>query len=131
MHKKTLQNLFSYRKREEVLVEIQSSWKLNDLFISLNEEQKEAFLDICTGQRGVKILFDSFFKEVFNPEYNPQTFCFASTSASKTVIPKTSITKTSDRFMSLFSLNTVQKNFMRFRIPTCIRFTRFPTQNWK
>ena len=81
MHKKTLQNLFSYRKREEVLAEIQSSWKLNDLFISWNEEQKEAFLDICTGQRGVKILFDSFFKEVFNPEYNPQTFCFASTSA--------------------------------------------------
>ena len=72
MHKKTLQNLFSYRKREEVLAEIQSSWKLNDLFISWNEEQKEAFLDICTGQRGVKILFDSFFKEVFNPEYNPQ-----------------------------------------------------------
>ena len=72
MHKKTLQNLFCYRKREEVLAEIQSSWKLNDLFISCNEEQKEAFLDICTGQRGVKILFDSFFKEVFNPEYNPQ-----------------------------------------------------------
>ena len=72
MHKKTLQNLFCYRKREEVLAEIQSSWKLNDLFISWNEEQKEAFLDICTGQRGVKILFDSFFKEVFNPEYNPQ-----------------------------------------------------------
>ena len=72
MHKKTLQNLFSYRKREEVLAEIQSSWKLNDLFISWNEEQKEAFLGICTGQRGVKILFDSFFKEVFNPEYNPQ-----------------------------------------------------------
>ena len=71
MHKKTLQNLFSYRKREEVLAEIQSSWKLNDLFISWNEDQKEAFLDICTGQRGVKILFDSFFKEVFNPEYNP------------------------------------------------------------
>ena len=72
MHKKTLQNLFCYRKREEVLAEIQSSWKLNDLFISWNEEQKETFLDICTGQRGVKILFDSFFKEVFNPEYNPQ-----------------------------------------------------------
>ena len=34
MHKKTLQNLFCYRKREEVLAEIQSSWKLNDLFIS-------------------------------------------------------------------------------------------------
>ena len=68
MHKKTLKNLFSYRKREEVLAGIQSSWKLNDLFISWSEEQKEAFLDICTGQRGVKILFDSF----FNPEYNPQ-----------------------------------------------------------
>lgn len=72
MHKKTLQNLFSYRKREEVLAEIQSSWKLNNLFISWSETQKEAFLDICTGQHGVKILFDSFFKEVFNPEYNPQ-----------------------------------------------------------
>ena len=63
MHKKTLQNLFSYRKREEVLAEIQSSWKLNDLFISWNEEQKEAFLDICTGQRGVKILLTVFSKK--------------------------------------------------------------------
>ena len=72
MHKKTLQNLFSYRKREEVLADIQSSWKLNNQFISWSEAQKAAFLDICTGQRGVKILFDSFFKEVFNPEYNPQ-----------------------------------------------------------
>ena len=131
MHKKTLQNLFSYRKREEVLAEIQSSWKLNDLFISWNEEQKEAFLDICTGQRGVKILFDSFFKEVFNPEYNPQTFCFASTSASKTVIPRTLITKISGRFMSSSSLNTVRKNFIHFRTPICILSTRSPTPAWK
>ena len=72
MHKEILQPLFPFRKREEILKEIQNNWKLNNIYISWNDRQKETFLDICTGQKGVKILFDSFFKEVFNPEYNPQ-----------------------------------------------------------
>ena len=72
MHKETLQNLFSFHKREEILNEIQSNWKLSDIYNSWKGDQKESFLDICTGQKGVKILFDCFFKEVFNPEYNPQ-----------------------------------------------------------
>ena len=33
--------------------------------------QKE-FLDMCSGARGVKILYDSFFKEIMNPEYAPE-----------------------------------------------------------
>ena len=72
MHKKTLQNLFSFRKREEILNEIQNNWKLSSIYNSWKEDQKKSFLDICTGQKGVKILFDCFFKEVFNPEYAPQ-----------------------------------------------------------
>ncbi len=29
-------------------------------------------MDFCTGARGIKILYDSFFKEVLNPEYTPE-----------------------------------------------------------
>ncbi len=29
-------------------------------------------MDFCRGMRGVKVLYDSFFKEIFNPEYAPE-----------------------------------------------------------
>lgn len=35
-------------------------------------EQKEEFLDFCSGNRGVKILYDSFFKEIMSPETAPE-----------------------------------------------------------
>ena len=40
-------------------------------FLSWPEEQQEEFLDICTGVKGLKLLYDGFFKEVMNPEYDP------------------------------------------------------------
>ena len=40
-------------------------------FLSWNEQQKSRFLDCCTGVKGVKVLYDAFFKEVMNPEYAP------------------------------------------------------------
>lgn len=36
------------------------------------EEQQEYFLSFVTGARGVKILYDSFFKEIMNPETVPE-----------------------------------------------------------
>lgn len=60
------------RTREEVLNLIGEKEKLTNLFESWSEEQKEEFLDFCTGVKGVKILYDSFFKEIFNPEYHAE-----------------------------------------------------------
>lgn len=33
--------------------------------------QKE-FLDLCSGVKGLKLLYDGFFKEIMNPEYVPE-----------------------------------------------------------
>ncbi|WP_346705854.1 PD-(D/E)XK nuclease family transposase, partial [Merdimonas faecis] len=37
-----------------------------------NREQQEEFLDFCTGNKGIKILYDAFFKEILNPESAPE-----------------------------------------------------------
>ena len=58
------------REREEVLSDIRKNEKLREQFSSWEEEQRERFLDYCCGNRGVKILYDSFFKEVLNVEYD-------------------------------------------------------------
>ncbi|MDD7348557.1 MAG: PD-(D/E)XK nuclease family transposase [Clostridiales bacterium] len=73
MTKTSLKQYFpTFQSREKVISKIHSNWLLNDTFLKWTKEQQETFLDICTGQRGVKILYDCFFKEIFNPEYNPQ-----------------------------------------------------------
>lgn len=58
------------RTRKEVLDIIQENEKLTEQFNSWEEEGQEEFLDFCTGVKGVKILYDGFFKEVFSPEYH-------------------------------------------------------------
>ena len=58
--------------REEVMKEISGSERLSEMFFQWKKEQQEAFLDFCTGNRGVKILYDSFFKEILNPEIAPE-----------------------------------------------------------
>ena len=60
------------RTRKEVLEEISESEKLSEMFRQWNEGQQEEFLDFCSGNRGVKILYDSFFKEILNPENAPE-----------------------------------------------------------
>ena len=60
------------RTREEILSIIQSSPTLSVIFNSWQINAQEKFLDFCTGARGIKILYDSFFKEVFAPEYAPE-----------------------------------------------------------
>lgn len=42
------------------------------MFAGWEEGQQEEFLDICTGVRGMKFLYDGFFKEILNPEYVPE-----------------------------------------------------------
>ena len=67
-----LRNYFPLiRERKEVLKEIGESSGLQALFRSWMPERQEEFLDFCTGMKGVKILYDSFFKEIMSPEYTP------------------------------------------------------------
>lgn len=62
------------RERKEVLAEIEKSEKLRTKFESWEPEQQEEFLDICSGAKGMKFLYDGFFKEILNPEYVPERF---------------------------------------------------------
>ena len=60
------------REKEEVLVEIKKSRALQEKFDKWTEEQQEEFLNLCTGVKGLKLLYDGFFKEIMNPEYVPE-----------------------------------------------------------
>lgn len=59
------------RDREELMEIIRKNNKLKFMFDGWDEERQQEFLDFCTGVRGLKILYDPFFKEALNPEYNP------------------------------------------------------------
>ena len=68
-----LRNYFPMiRTREEIVKEIQENERLSEIYEDWNPQQRERFLDACTGVRGVKLLYDAFFKEVMNPEYAPE-----------------------------------------------------------
>lgn len=58
------------RDREEIMNEIHSVPALFNIYETWSRERKAEFLDFCTGNRGVKILYDSFFKEALNFEYD-------------------------------------------------------------
>ncbi|MDO5423325.1 MAG: PD-(D/E)XK nuclease family transposase [Eubacteriales bacterium] len=70
---RTLRERFpNIRTRTEVLEEIRRTAHLNDTFLTWTEEQQTEFLDFCTGVRGIKMLYDSFFKEIMNPSTTPE-----------------------------------------------------------
>ncbi len=70
---KVLKDYFSMiRDREEVLADIYGNESLLEIYDSWTEEQQELFLAYCTGARGVKILYDEFFKMIINPEKTPE-----------------------------------------------------------
>ena len=60
------------RDREEILSEIHTSPNLSATFYSWEDKYQNDFLDYCTGVRGIKLLYDSFFKELFNPDTVPE-----------------------------------------------------------
>ena len=73
MHKNKLSDYFPMiRTREEVIKRIDASQELSAIFYSWRKDQQDAFLDICSGVRGCKLLYDSYFKEVLNPEVAPE-----------------------------------------------------------
>ena len=58
------------RTREDIINEISSNSNLKSIYDTWNTEQQERFLDYCTGERGLKICYDAYFKEIFNVEYD-------------------------------------------------------------
>ncbi|WP_418751135.1 PD-(D/E)XK nuclease family transposase [Frisingicoccus sp.] len=60
------------RTREEVEKCIREDKHLRKTFNEWELQEREEFLDICTGVHGAKMLYDGFFKEVMNPEYAPE-----------------------------------------------------------
>ena len=64
-----LKELFPVIKtREEILSEIRSNPARLAVFTSWSKERQEEFLNICCGARGHRILYDVYFKKVFNAE---------------------------------------------------------------
>lgn len=55
--------------KKELFERIQSDKELALEYASWKEKYQQEFLDFCTGEKGVKVLYDSFFKEVLHPEY--------------------------------------------------------------
>ena len=62
------------REREDIKQEIRENPKLLEKYREWDEEQQEEFLDYCTGVKGVKVLYDAFFKEIMNPENLPSLY---------------------------------------------------------
>ena len=60
------------RERTEILAEIRNDPRLCEQFNRWLPQYQEEFLDFCTGVKGVKLLYDAFFKEIMNPEADPE-----------------------------------------------------------
>ena len=55
--------------KKELVDKIHSDRAMSLEYASWKEKYQQEFLDFCTGEKGVKVLYDSFFKEVLSPEY--------------------------------------------------------------
>ncbi len=72
MQKNNLQQYFPMiRTRNELLREIGASPSLKTLFNTLKPERQQEFLNFCSGVKGVRLLYDSFFKAVMDPDRDP------------------------------------------------------------
>lgn len=72
MKNKLQQHFPMIRTQEEILTEIKDNEKLRNTYYKWCEEEQQEFLDFCTGVRGIKMLYDSFSKEILNPELYPE-----------------------------------------------------------
>ena len=72
MHKKLKDYFPQIRTREEVLDDIYGNPVCSYQFASFPQELKDEIIDFCTGARGVKMTYDSFFKEILSPEIHPE-----------------------------------------------------------
>lgn len=59
-------------EKEELLSAIHANEHLKYTYEKWNVLQQQEFINFCTGVRGIKFLYDGFFKELLNPEYTPE-----------------------------------------------------------
>ena len=91
--------------QKELLWQIKNSQKLLSIYEKWGEDSQQEFLNFCTGVRGIKFLYDSFFKEVMNPESTPERLNnFLSLLLGKTVTVKTVLPNDSSRIADESSL---------------------------
>ena len=60
------------RTKGAVLEEVKNNKKLWKTFCSWKEEYQQEYLDICTGVKGIKLLYDTYFKAIMNPDTRPE-----------------------------------------------------------
>ena len=60
------------KDRQTIIREIKSNSDLLNTYDGWSRDEQEKFLDYCTGERGLKITYDPYFKEIFNYNYNPE-----------------------------------------------------------
>ncbi|MCD8118264.1 MAG: Rpn family recombination-promoting nuclease/putative transposase [Lachnospiraceae bacterium] len=71
MKKTNLRQYFPIlRTRADILAEIGGKPHLDAIFKSWKKEQQEEFLDFCSGAKGCKMMYDTFFKKVMDPVKN-------------------------------------------------------------
>ena len=59
------------RLKNEILHQIQCDSGTFSAFLALSEEEQDAFLGFCMGNRGLKVTYDPFFLSLFDPSIHP------------------------------------------------------------
>lgn len=73
--KNKLQTYFPIiRTRGEVLEELRENKELWKTFCGWKETCQQEYLDLCTGVKGIKLLYDTYFKAIMNPDTRPDRF---------------------------------------------------------
>lgn len=68
-----LQQYFPMLKTRQALEqELNGISELYAVFSGWREDRQQEFLNFCTGAKGVKMLYDCFFKEILNPDTKPE-----------------------------------------------------------
>lgn len=71
--KNKLQQYFPMIRTEgEVLKELRENKRLWETFCGWEEKYQKEYIDICTGVKGVKLLYDTYFKAIMNPDTRPE-----------------------------------------------------------
>ena len=120
------------REREAIRNEINNTPKLYELFSEWNPKQQEMFLDFCSGVKGAKLLYDSFFKEIMSPEYAPErlnellSLILGEPVTIKEMLPNDSTRIADETSLVILDivvqLKTAQSQMLRFRkSDTCFR----------
>ena len=108
------------RNKHDILKEIDSNVKLTEKFYSLKEHQRQEFLDFCSGARGVKMLYDSFFKEITHLTFSVRMYKIKVSRTNWTFIYEHvyNICRNVEELMGIFSeeLKILDRNTVKYMV---------------